>query len=127
MDHVVRSNLNRCLFFSDADARHRQLKAEVVAAQLTHLKPEVQVTPYLERIEKLSDTFIPSHDIVLGCLDNLEARLYVNTVCYRGRVPYVDGATRGLVGKVQVVVPPTTRPQTKRRQSSKWMMLMLLS
>jgi len=38
MDHVERSNLNRCLFFSDLDADKKRLKAEVLAEKLKILE-----------------------------------------------------------------------------------------
>ena len=43
-----------------------------------------------------------------GCLDNLATRVHVNANAYWMRIPYVDGGTLGLMGKVHVVVPPET-------------------
>lgn len=106
MDHVVRSNLNRCVFFSNEDAERRRMKAEVVAEKLKILEPEVHVASHMSKIQDLGEDFIPSHDVVLGCLDNLEARLHLNAHCYHRRIPYVDAGMLGFVGKVQVVLPP---------------------
>jgi len=108
MDHVVRSNRNRCLFFSDADARQRRDKARVIADKAAAFAADATITPHVERIQDLPGGFIARHDVVLGCLDNIEARLHVNAHAYRHGIPYIDGGTRGLVGKVQVVVPPDT-------------------
>jgi len=41
-------------------------------------------------------------DIVLGCLDNLEARCIVGKHCYQFGIPYIDGGMRGLGGRVQL-------------------------
>lgn len=108
MDHIVRSNLNRCIFFSENDAEERKMKADVIAKKLLMIEPESKIKTYVDAIENLSDDFIPSFDVVLGCLDNISARLHVNAHCYYNKIPYIDGGTNGLIGKVQVVLPPET-------------------
>jgi len=108
MDYIVRSNLNRCLFFTDLDADKKRLKAEVVAEKMMQMDPEVKVDFYTKKIEEMPEDFIPSHDVVLGCLDNVGARLHLNAHSYYNKIPYIDAATLGLVGKVQVVIPPET-------------------
>ncbi|MBM4248010.1 MAG: ThiF family adenylyltransferase [Euryarchaeota archaeon] len=108
MDRVVYSNLNRCVFFSEEDSRRKRLKAEVVASKAGLLDREARIVPYDHRIEELPDGFFGDHDLVLGCLDNIAARLHINARTYPRLIPYVDGATLGTVGKVQVVLPPET-------------------
>lgn len=108
MDVIELSNLNRCLFFTDSDANKKRMKAEVVAEKLKMLDKDVKVSFYSEKIQDLSEDFIPSHDLVFGCLDNIAARLHVNAFCYNKRIPYIDGATDGFLGKVQVVLAPKT-------------------
>ena len=66
----------------------------------------MSVQPVTEPIEKSPAILFQTHDIVLGCLDNVVARLHVNSHSYRASTPYVDGGTDGLVGKVTVVRPP---------------------
>ena len=44
-------------------------------------------------------------DVVIGCLDNREARLAVNRFCYWMNKPWVDGAIQELLGLVRVFVP----------------------
>jgi len=108
MDYIVRSNLNRCLFFTDLDADKKRLKAEVVAEKMMQMDPDIKVDFYTKKIEDMPEDFIPSHNVVLGCLDNVGARLHLNAHSYYNKIPYIDAATLGLVGKVQVVVPPET-------------------
>lgn len=108
MDHVVKSNLNRCVFFREEDSRNKALKAEVVAKRAMELNPEVKISFHTDRIQDMPEDFIPSHSIVLGCLDNVAARLHLNAHCYSKGIPYIDGSMDGLVGKVQVVFPPET-------------------
>lgn len=107
MDWVVRSNLNRCVFFTEADAEDKRLKVEVIADGLRDIAPEAELKVYPHRIEELPEALISEHDIVLGCLDNIAARLHVNALSYHHRIPYIDGATDGLRGKVHVLLPPS--------------------
>jgi molybdopterin/thiamine biosynthesis adenylyltransferase len=106
MDKIEHSNLNRCIFFSDSDARLKRNKAEVVAEKLRTFNENLKVTFHPKKIQELPEDIIPSHDLVFGCLDNIETRLHVNAFCYHHKIPYIDGATNGFLGKVQVIVPP---------------------
>jgi adenylyltransferase/sulfurtransferase len=45
-------------------------------------------------------------DLVLGGLDNREARLFVNQACWKTGTPWIDGAIEGLMGVVRVFMPP---------------------
>ncbi|MEM0344205.1 MAG: ThiF family adenylyltransferase [Thermoplasmata archaeon] len=106
MDHVVGSNLNRCLFFSDEDARCGRSKAVALAEGVERLAPGCRAAAYVGKIEDVPSAVLAEHDIVLGCLDNVDARIYTNACAYSlGRV-YIDGATDGLRGKVMVTTPP---------------------
>ncbi len=105
MDRVVRSNLNRCLFFRREDADLRRMKAEVVAERSRDLDPELDIRPITTKIEALSEKEVASHDLVFGCLDNIAARLHVNSHAYYHHLPYIDGGTNGTSGRVQVVLP----------------------
>ena len=44
-------------------------------------------------------------DVVIGCLDNREARLSVNRYCYWMNKPWVDGAIQEFLGLVRVLCP----------------------
>jgi len=108
MDYVVRSNLNRCLFFTDEHADNKEMKVDVVAKGMKKLNPAIKLETLTCKVEETDEDFIPSHDIVMGCLDNIGARLHLNAHAYNGKRLYVDGATLGIIGKVQVVLPPET-------------------
>jgi molybdopterin/thiamine biosynthesis adenylyltransferase len=106
MDHVVGSNLNRCLFFSSEDARQKRPKAEVVAEGMSRLSANVIARPVAGRIQDQPGNLFRDHDIVLGCLDNIEARIHVNAHSYSAGRVYIDGGMDGMVGKVMVSRPP---------------------
>jgi molybdopterin/thiamine biosynthesis adenylyltransferase len=100
MDGIVPSNLSRCLFFRSEDGCEVK-KAEAVAERAKVLDPDAEIRPIVGRVQDIEDWH---YDIVLGCLDNIAARLHVNAHTYYHRVPYIDGATDGMRGKVQVVL-----------------------
>ncbi|NLT37314.1 MAG: ThiF family adenylyltransferase [Methanomassiliicoccus sp.] len=108
MDHVVRSNLNRCIFFREGDSEARRPKAEVVAERVRELDPSVDIDPVVGKVEDLPEDSWGEHSIVLGCLDNVAARLHVNSFSYFNMMPYIDGGTNGHAGRVQVILPPST-------------------
>lgn len=101
MDDIVLSNLSRCIFFRESDVRSVK-KSEVVAKRASQLDPGVKIMPVVGRIQDFEDW---DYDIVLGCLDNIQARIHTNAHSYYHGIPYVDGATDGFRGKVQVVLP----------------------
>ncbi len=106
MDHVVRSNLSRCVMFREKDGAERRWKAEAVAERAIEIDPGARVRPVVGRIEQLSDDEWKTYDVVLGCLDNIAARLHANSHSYFNGVPYIDGGTEGVAGRVQTIVPP---------------------
>ncbi len=106
MDHVVGSNLNRCLFFTPDDAKARTSKAEAVARGIRAQSPDAQPIAVVDRIENLGESVFGEADVVLGCLDNIQARIHANSHAYLAGRPYIDGGMEGFVGKVMVTRPP---------------------
>ncbi|MEM2943462.1 MAG: ThiF family adenylyltransferase [Methanomassiliicoccales archaeon] len=108
MDFVVRSNLNRCIFFRDDDATVKRAKAIVIAERARELNPYVVIDPIVMKLEDMNLEFLDNFAVVFGCLDNISARLHLNAYAYREGVPYIDGGMDGTLGKVQVVISPHT-------------------
>ncbi|HUU07411.1 MAG TPA: ThiF family adenylyltransferase [Thermoplasmata archaeon] len=106
MDRVVGSNLNRCLFFNMEDSESRKFKAEVLARGMEHIGDGLEAEVVTEPVERVSPDIFTRHDIILGCLDNIVARMHVNSHSYHANRPYVDGGMDGLLGKVAIVRPP---------------------
>ena len=59
------------------------------------------MTSIVSRIQEIDKW---DFDIVFGCLDNISARLHVNSHARFHKIPYIDGATDGFRGKVQVIL-----------------------
>jgi molybdopterin/thiamine biosynthesis adenylyltransferase len=107
MDHVVRSNLNRCLFFGLEDAQRKRKKAEVVAKGVKRLATDADPDPVVGKVQDLPRRMFRDHSIVLGCLDNVDARIHTNSHSYSSGKIYIDGGMEGLVGRVMMSRPPS--------------------
>jgi molybdopterin/thiamine biosynthesis adenylyltransferase len=104
-DTIEHSNLSRCVFFRDADAG--LFKAEVVARAARELNPDARVSGIVGDIRvDVGLAIFGAADLVLGGLDNREARLHINQSCWKMGTPFIDGAIEGLMGTVRVFVPP---------------------
>jgi len=103
MDEIEHSNLARCVFFREEDEGHN--KAEVLAAKATSVNPDVQVIGHPYRVQELGSAFIANFDVIVGALDNREARLWVNAASRRLGITWIDGAIEGIQGLVRTFPP----------------------
>ncbi len=103
-DKVEAANLSRSVLFRETD-NHRS-KAEVAAARAKSVNPDIHVQ-YMngDVTTQLGLGVIRRMDVVIGCLDNREARLAVNRFCYWVNKTWVDGAIQELLGLVRVFKP----------------------
>jgi molybdopterin/thiamine biosynthesis adenylyltransferase/DNA-binding transcriptional regulator YhcF (GntR family) len=103
-DKVEAANLSRSVLFREAD--NNRSKAEVAAARAKSVNPDVHVQ-YMngDVTTQLGLGIIRRMDVVIGCLDNREARLAVNRFCYWVNKPWVDGAIQELLGLVRTFKP----------------------
>jgi len=103
-DKIEAANLSRSVLFRESD--NNRSKAEVAAARAKSVNPQVHVQ-YMngDVTTQLGLGVIRRMDVVIGCLDNREARLAVNRFCYWVNKPWVDGAIQELLGLVRVFKP----------------------
>lgn len=103
-DKVEAANLSRSILFREGD--DNRSKAEIAAARAKSINPDVHVQ-YMngDVTSQLGLGIIRRMDVVIGCLDNREARLAVNRFCYWVNRPWVDGAIQELLGLMRVFVP----------------------
>ena len=47
-------------------------------------------------------------DVVIGCLDNREARLWVNRQCWKTSTPWIDAGIQEIQGVVKIFTPPNS-------------------
>jgi adenylyltransferase/sulfurtransferase len=103
-DTIEAANLSRSVLFRESD--NNRSKAEVAAARAKALNPQIHVQ-YLngDVMAQLGLGVVRRMNVVIGCLDNREARLAINRFCYWMNKPWVDGAIQELLGLVRVFVP----------------------
>jgi molybdopterin/thiamine biosynthesis adenylyltransferase len=105
MDRIESSNLARCVFFRPND--EGRAKATVLAQRAGDLNSDIEIIPVIGDVKTTVGLAVFAEvDLVLGGLDNREARLFVNQACWKTSTPWVDGAIEGLMGAVRVFVPP---------------------
>lgn len=103
-DTIEAANLSRSVLFRQDDMGRS--KAEVAAARAKVLNPGLRLQ-YLhgDVTTQLGLGVVRRMDLVIGCLDNREARLAVNRFCYWMNKPWVDGAIQELLGLVRTFIP----------------------
>jgi molybdopterin/thiamine biosynthesis adenylyltransferase len=105
LDVVEPSNLSRSVLFRAGDGG--QPKAHVAAARARELNPEITIVPmHGDVITDLGLGLFADIDLVIGCLDNREARLWVNRQCWKVGTSWIDAGIQEIQGVVKVFVPP---------------------
>ena len=104
-DRIEESNLTRSVLFRSRD-RGRS-KAEAAADALRDMNPDMTVCAREANI--ITDVGLGvfrEADVVIGCLDNREARLWVNRSCWKVNTPWIDGGIQEINGVAKVFSPP---------------------
>lgn len=105
MDKIEQTNLTRSVLYRMKDVgKYKSLAAAEAAMEIN---PDVKAICLNKNI--VTDVGLGvfrSMDIVLGGLDNREARLAINQSCYKVNKPWIDGAIEVLNGFARVFVPP---------------------
>jgi adenylyltransferase/sulfurtransferase len=69
------------------------------------LYEEVSVVSHVLPIQRLGIGFVSEFDLVIGALDNREARAWVNQACRKLSLHWIDGAIEGLRGLARMFGP----------------------
>ncbi len=103
-DTVESANLSRSILFREGD--EGQPKALVAADMIRQINPDVQVKwIHGDLTQELGLGIFRRVDAVIGCLDNREARLFLNRACWKVERPWIDGAIQELLGEVRIFWP----------------------
>lgn len=104
MDRIENSNLSRSVLFRASD--NGQYKAQTAARTAAEIYPDLKVASFNGNI--VYDLGIGVYhwaDVVIGGLDNREARLAINRNCWKVSKPWIDGAIEQIQGTARVFVP----------------------
>ncbi len=104
MDRIEHSNLTRAVLFRQEDVG--RYKAQVAAEKAVELNPDIKAVAITSNvINDVGLGLFKSVDMVLGGLDNREARLFINQSCYKVNKVWIDGAIEALNGIARVFKP----------------------
>lgn len=104
MDAIESTNLTRSVLYRAKDVG--RYKAEVAAERAKEMNPDVKAKAFIANIiDDVGLGVFRRMDVVLGGLDNREARLAINQSCYKVNKPWIDGAIEVLNGFARVFIP----------------------
>lgn len=103
-DTIEDSNLSRSVLFRAEDRGRRKVDAAIES--IKELNPDVNVQAWHGNINHDMGLGVFRHvDVIIGCLDNREARLSIDRFSQSINRPWVDGAIQELMGIVRVFWP----------------------
>jgi adenylyltransferase/sulfurtransferase len=104
LDNIENSNLSRSILFRSRDIGQSKAKTAAVAAQEVF---EDLVAHHLQAniIHEVGLGVFGWADLILGGLDNREARLWINRSAWKMNRPWIDGAIQGIDGLARVFLP----------------------
>lgn len=105
MDTVDISNLNRQFLFRAADVNTP--KCEAAARFLMNHRSGIKVRPHTKRIQAFPRSWFRNFGLVVACLDNEEARLWLNETL-ADNVEYEDAAADDDSAPPELIFPPYT-------------------
>ena len=122
MDRIELSNLSRAVLFRPSD--EGKFKAECAVRAARQIYPGINAHAIVGNV--LADVglgYFHWADMVIGALDNREARVFVNSACARVGRPWIDGAIEVLQGVVRGFHPPDTACYECTMSSIDWELL----
>eukprot|EP00249_Psilotum_nudum_P024481 c29197_g1_i1 orf=472-3648(+) len=110
-DVIEKSNLSRQFLFRDWNIG--QAKSTVAASAAVAINPNLRIEALENRVspetEKVfDDAFFGNLDVVINALDNVNARLYVDSRCVYFQKPLLESGTLGTKCNTQMVLPHLT-------------------
>ena len=107
-DHIEKSNLSRQFLFRPKDIG----KSKSVSAKNALLNYPSKISAYEEKLTpnnmEFTQSFFNDADIVINALDNMEARKFVDKLCFENGLPLFESGTMGMKGNTQPVIPFVT-------------------
>lgn len=104
LDNIENSNLSRSVLYRAAD--NGASKAQTAARRAKEIYPDMNVNYFHGNV--IYDLGLGVYhwaDVVLGGLDNREARLSINRNCWKLNKPWIDGAIEQISGVARVFQP----------------------
>lgn len=116
LDTIELTNLNRQFLFRTKDIGKK--KSEVAANFIKERYPDIDIRWSDKKIQQFTMDFFRQFSAIIGGLDNMEARMYINKLVHdlvefdsEGKIneetiiPFIDGGTEGFRGQSRVIIP----------------------
>lgn len=104
LDSIENSNLSRSVLYRPSDIG--KSKAEVAAKAVREIYEGTRVHSITGNVVyEIGLGLFGWADVVLGGLDNREARLWINRASWKMNRPWIDGAIEGINGLARVFLP----------------------
>ncbi|WP_017718128.1 HesA/MoeB/ThiF family protein [Kamptonema formosum] len=105
-DTVSITNLTRSVLFRESDVGVP--KVEVARQRALEINPEIAIRAIYGDLEfDLGIGDVREHDIIIGCLDSVNARWAINQMAYRAGIPWINGGIGVAEGEVSFFDPKT--------------------
>ena len=110
-DYIEKNNLNRQFLFRKNDIGSS--KSASACAKAKVINPDLKVTTYQTFVspdteDLFNDDFWESLDFIVNAVDNIKARLYVDSQCVWYEKPLLESGTLGTKANSQMIVPHKT-------------------
>ena len=103
-DQLEPSNLHRQTWYAIADCGRP--KAQLAAARIAALNPEVQVTAHAERLDAANGAgLLAGHDLVVDCSDNFATKFLLNDLAHELGTRALFASVHQFEGQLQSVDP----------------------
>lgn len=104
LDRIENSNLSRSILYREAD--NGVYKATAAARAARDIYPAIRARDFVGNVVyDLGLGVFRWADVVIGGLDNREARLAINRNCWKVNRPWIDGAIEQIQGTARVFAP----------------------
>lgn len=108
-DTIEYSNLCRSVLYRESDVQKGKLKSQIAAERVLEINPNINVQ-YIngDIMIDVGLGLFRKMDVILGCLDNRIARLYINKYAFKVNKTWIDGAIENLSGQLTIYHPQKT-------------------
>jgi ubiquitin-activating enzyme E1 len=111
MDTIERSNLSRQFLFRNTDIG--KLKSVVACEKAKTMNPNIKIVAHQNKVDNntlnvYNEQFFNGITCITNALDNVSARLFVDSLCIMHKKPLIESGTLGTKCNVQTIIPYLT-------------------
>jgi molybdopterin/thiamine biosynthesis adenylyltransferase len=106
MDTVEDTNLNRQMFFYEDVGQKKNVSLSNKLNKVFNIRQNILSGELDDSCGELFEK--NKYDLVLGCFDNANARIFLNDHSVKYGVPYIDGGTTYESGQIRTYIPGKT-------------------